>query len=341
MPDSFRSDLTRISLGANALDFRRHLGKISLLVLLLFGIAGCDSGKKSEQTENTSELSAPDTSAEENPVEKIRLVTVGGTVTETVFALGAGEDVVAADKSSVYPPEAAKLATLDLFRKVSAEAILSLKPTMVLATSGAKPDEAFELIEKAGVEVIRLDDEPTIDAMRTRAKVIGEALGRPEAAAKMNAELDKDLADAKRIADQCDSPAKTLFIYSRGPGMTFVGGTNTKASAMIELAGGTHVPDGIEGFKPMTAEAVLAAEPDVLLMSDSGLKSSGGIEGLRKLKGLGQTRAIKDERIVTMGDLELLGFGPRTGKVAAKLASSLCLDDSKPASKPDGEANSN
>ncbi|WP_168210510.1 heme/hemin ABC transporter substrate-binding protein [Persicimonas caeni] len=312
---------------------RKGLIWSACLVLLGAGMLGCDkSAPASEKgVEQGAEASAE--AAKENPVEepaeKQRIVSLGGTVTEIVYALGAGDAVVAVDKSSVYPEATEELRTLDLFRTVSAEAVLSHEPTLVVATDAANPDGAFERIEKAGVKVLRLTADETVDAAKARISKLGEALGKEGAAKELLATLDAELAEAKSVAEACDKPAKALFMYARGRGTTFVAGKDTSASRMIELAGATHVPGNIEGFKPMTAEAVLEANPDTVLMTGSGLKSMGGVEGLRGVKGLSETAAVEEGRVVTMGDLELLGFGPRTGQAAAKLAKKLCLDEAQ------------
>ncbi len=290
---------------------------IMLICLVVAGalFVGCESKESEAEDEGEAAEAPAEEPAEkaQEPAEKTRIVSLGGTVTEIVWALGAGDRVVAVDQSSVYPDETEELRTLDLFRTVSAEAVLSKEPTLVIATEGAKPDQAFERIEKAGIEVVRLTADESVEAAKARISKLGEVLGKQEEAEEVVASLDADLAKAKEAAESCKEPSKTLFMYARGRGTTFVAGKDTSAARMIALAGSTHVPSNVEGFKPMTAEAVLEANPDVVLMTDSGLKSMGGVEGLAGVKGLSETNAVEKERVVTMSDLELLGFGPRTG----------------------------
>lgn len=307
------------------------MSRVRLLCVVVAVIAtAMTSGCKEEAT--TTER-APKTDsepqAESESEAQRRIVSLGGTVTEIVYALGAGDEVVAVDKSSVYPAATEELRTLDLFRKVSAEAILSHEPTLVVATDASKPDKAYERIEGAGVDVVRLTSEETVDAAKERIRKLGEELGKEDAAKDLVAALDSDLEAASEAVAACDNHAKTLFMYARGRGTTFVAGKATSAARMIELAGATHVPGNIEGFKPMTAEAVLEANPDTVLMTGSGLKSMGGVDGLRGVKGLNETSAVEAGRVVTMSDLELLGFGPRTGRAVATLAEKLCLDEAQ------------
>lgn len=302
----------------------RAFPAFAMVLVLALVSTGCDRDRSNEASPDSS-ASAASAESEENG--STRIVSLGGTVTEIVYALGSGDDVVAVDASSVYPERTKEVRELDLFRDVSAEAVLSYDPTHVLATKEAKPPGAFERMEEAGVEVRRFASAETVESARARIRAVGDALGRSDEAAKLVEKLESDLEEAKKVASSCESPAETLFLYARGRGTTFVAGTGTSAERMIELAGSDHVPEAIEDFKPLAAEALVDTNPDVVLMTSSGLKSMGGISGLADVKGLSETPAITDERVVTMGDLELLGFGPRTGEVVAELSRSLCLSD--------------
>lgn len=265
-------------------------------------------------------------------------MSIGGVVSEVVFALGAGEQVVAADKSSVYPEAAEEVATLDLFRQVSAESIIAQEPDLVLVTEEAEPAEALEQVEAAGIKVVRISEEPGVEAARERITAVAQALDLEEEAAGLIEALDRDLERAAQRVESCEEAARALFLYARGPNTLMVAGEGTSVRSLIELAGGEPIPEGIEDFKPMSAEAVLEADPDVVLLSDSGLKSLGGLDGLRDMKGMGSTRAVKEGRVVTHDDLALLSFGPRLGEVARQLAEELCLDeDEDEAGRADGQ----
>lgn len=286
--------------------------------------AGCEK-PKAQAPESAAEETQPEGAADE-PAAARRLVTIGFSVTEVVFALGAGEQVVATDKSSVYPEEAAKVATLDLYRKISAEPIIAQDPALVLASEETQPKEALEKIRTAGIEVLEFSEEASVEATKARIQKVGDALGLGEKADALNTLLDRQLAEAAQKKDACAKPARTLFVYARGPNTVMVGGEGTAVTTLIALAGGESVHGDIDDFKPMTSEAIVGANPDVILMTDGGLQSLGGLEGVKKMKGLGDTEAVKHGRVVTYDDAALLGFGPRLGAVALELADALCLD---------------
>ena len=248
-----------------------------------------------------------------------RIVSAGGPITETIYALGAQDQLVAADISSVFPAEADKLPKVGYARQLASEGILSVNPTLVIASEDAGPSEVLAQIEKANVKVVRLSTEHTAEAAVKRVREIGELVGKKAEADALAEGMVADLKKASEQAAAAGSKPKVLFIYTRGPGVMNVSGTNTSANAMIELAGGVNAVTGYEGYKPLTAEAAVAAAPDVILVTTRGLESSGGVDEFLKQPGLSTTPAGQAKHVIAMDDLLLLGFGPRLGKAALEL----------------------
>jgi len=257
-------------------------------------------------------LAATPVDAESNA----RLVTLGASVTQIVHVLGESERIVGMDSTSSAVDLGREVEEVGFFRRVSAPGVLSLKPTRVIATEEAGPDSVFTSLEAAGIPVTRVPQATTVDEAAQRIEIIAETLGRKSRGAELVNELRAEVAKIERPA----TPPRVLFIYARGGGAVLVSGTNTSASAMIEIAGGEPAVKAFEGFKPLTPEAVIAAAPDVLLLTDGGLASLGGVEGVSGHAVLGQTPAAKAGRIIAMDDLRLLGFGPNLGEVAQELA---------------------
>jgi iron complex transport system substrate-binding protein len=252
--------------------------------------------------------------------EASRIVSVGGGVTEIVYALDFGADVVGVDTSSVYPETATKLPQVGYQRQLSAEGILSLKPTLVLASTDAGPPAALDQLRTAGVTVVSIPADATVAGASARVRAIAQALGVAERGEGIVQRLETDLASAKSLTARVQYKPKVLFIYARGAGTLNVSGTGTAADEMIRVAGAENAVTAYEGFKPFTAEAAVAAAADVLLLPARGLDSLGGPEGLLALPGIAMTPAGRAKRIVTMDDLYLLGFGPRTGLAVQELA---------------------
>ena len=237
--------------------------------------------------------------------------------------------MVGRDASSIYPAEAELLPNLGFTQALSAEGVLALEPTLVIGNQTAGPSEVLEQIRDAGVEVVIIDSPSTFDAMGLKIRAVGVALGieeRAEAfAAAAEARLDAVLADVAARNPEGDARPSVLFIYVRRGGLQLVAGEGSAAATIIEAAGGTDAGTaaGVVGFVPLTPEAVVAADPEVILVMDRGLAAIGGVPGLLKIPGVAQTRAGREQRFVSMEDLYLLGFGPRLPDALHDLATQL------------------
>jgi iron complex transport system substrate-binding protein len=254
-----------------------------------------------------------------------RLISLGGSITETVYALGLGGNVAAADSSSSYPPETAGLARVAYVRTLAAEGILSLNPSAIVATEEAGPPAALEQLRGAGVPLVMVPDPPTLEAPAKKISMLAAALGVPERGRVLLHVLEADLALLRQRVAAAGGRPRVLFLYVRAGGTQSAAGLDTQPGAMIEAAGGINAGAevGIVGYKPITAEAVVAARPDVLLAFTSGLEGIGGVEALLQIPGLAQSPAGQARRVVHMDDLYLGGMGPRTGKAALELAEKL------------------
>jgi iron complex transport system substrate-binding protein len=247
-----------------------------------------------------------------------RVVAVGGAVTEMVYALGAGTALVGADSTSVHPSEAARLPRVGYMRQLSAEGVLSLRPALVLATAEAGPPAVLEQIRGAGVRLERLHVRHSPDAVRENIRTIAAALGRDAAGDALLQRFDADWRTTRRRVAAMPARPRVLFVMAHG-GAPMVGGRDTAADAMLELAGAVNAASGITGYKPLTAEAALAAAPDVILVTDQALET-GGIDALLQRPGLALTPAGRAKRVATMDAVLLLGFGPRLPQAVDELA---------------------
>jgi iron complex transport system substrate-binding protein len=253
-----------------------------------------------------------------------RIITIGGAVTETVFALGHGAQVVAVDTSSVFPPEVARLPQVGYQRTIAAETVLSLSPDLVVASAEAGPPAALAQLRSAGIAVEIIPVAMTPEAAAVRIAAIGAAIGAQPAATELaNRVRSATKTAVARCCTGAPGPApKAILIYARGAGTMMVAGTETAGAAMLELAGARN-PVTFSGFKPLSAEALVEAAPDVIVIPSRGLATLGGEAGLLALPGVAATPAGRARRFVAMDDLLLLGFGPRLGEAVDELASRL------------------
>lgn len=281
-------------------------GRLLLVLLVALAIA---CGRSREEGGG-----APDTSA--------RLVTVGGAVTETVFALGAGADVVAVDTSSVYPEAATKLPKVGYQRTLGAEAVLALKPTLVLATGDVGPPAVVEQLRAAGLRVVVTTAEPSVAAARERITAVARAIGRDPV--PLLRQLDRELLETRALVERAQpSKPRAIVVYSRGNKAIHVLGRDTAGQAMLDLVGAENVATAIDGTKPAAPEAIAQVAPDVIVLPSRALDTLGGVEEFLTTPGIAETPAAKHRRVVAIDDLLLLGFGPRTGLGARELAEKL------------------
>ena len=283
-------------------------------LLLLLGVFGALASAQSYRV-----VDARGKVVEVRSVE--RIVSLDGITTEILFALGVGEKVVGRDDSSYDPPEAQRLPSVGYQFRLSAEGILSLKPTLVIGREDVRPKEVVEQLERAGVAVVLVPTEPSVEGAKAKIRTVAQAVGRVEQGEALVRALERDLLLLRAFQAQHAAKGKlrALFLYLRGPGTTFVCGEGSTPVGVMELAGLENAAKGIRECQPMTAESVVAARPEVIVVFKKGLESVGGLEGLLKLPGVAQTPAGQKRKVVAMDDLYLGSFGPRAGRAALDL----------------------
>lgn len=252
-----------------------------------------------------------------------RVVSIGGSLTEIVYALGAGSRLVAVDQTSLHPPEAQDLPDVGYLRALSAEPILSLAPDLVLVEADAGPPEVLTQLESAGVTVARMPDQPDIGGVQHKIREVAAALGLEskgaELASRVGGDHERVIAQVAKVKTQ----PRVMFVLSAGRGAPLVAGEGTSAESIISLAGGRNAISGFPDYRPLSPEAGVAASPDVILVTYRTMGLLGGIEELVTQPGIVGTPAADNRRIVAINGLLLLGFGPRTPEAVATLAEAL------------------
>jgi len=251
-----------------------------------------------------------------------RVVSVGGALTEIVYALGGEQTLVAVDTTSLFPEAALRLPKVGYMRQLSAEGVLSVRPTVVLATTEAGPANVLTQLRDAKVNIQTVSADHSFAELRNKVRVVAAALGREGAGKTLEAKLAQDMQDAESYVARQRSKPRVLFILSHS-GTPQVAGEGTAADAFIRMTGAVNALAGVQGYKPMTTEAVVAAQPDVILTTTQGVTAIGGIDKLWEQPGLGLTAAGKQKRAVAMDALYLLGFGPRLPMAVREAAARL------------------
>ncbi len=244
-----------------------------------------------------------------------RIVSLSGTLSEIIVALGHEANLVGVDVTSTYPPSLARLPKVGHTRQLSVEGILSLQPRRVLAMCKDLSPTLSQQLSAAQVEVICFEQAYSIAGSQGLVQEVADALGSANKGDSIAAAIAMTCADAPRLS----RPARILFIYARGAGTLMVAGQETPVDALIQLAGGRNAAQGFTDFQPLTAEALVQADPEIVLLFDSGLKSLGGPAGLMDLPGMAMTSAGRRQAFVAMDGLLLTGFGPRLAEALTQL----------------------
>jgi iron complex transport system substrate-binding protein len=249
------------------------------------------------------------------------IVSIGGTITEILYDLGAQDRIIARDSTSIFPQEAASKPDVGYMRALSAEGILGQKPDLILMEEGSGPPPVIEILKASQVPMAVIATPPDAGKIGQKIRDVGAAVGLSEEAEALAAETEQGLkALAMDVAKITGNKKKVLFVLSLSNGRIMAGGADTEAGAIIEMAGGINAAPTINGYKPMSDEAVIAAQPDVIL----AMTSTGGHaitpEKVFSLPSMQTTPASANKALVNMDGLLLLGFGPRTPQAARTLA---------------------
>ena len=239
-----------------------------------------------------------------------RIVSLGGALTEVVYLLGAQGQLVGTDTTSLFPEAALKTAKVGYMRQLSAEGLLSLKPDAVVGTTEAGPPVVLDQVRSAGVRVELVKADHSWDEVRRKVATVGRVTGREREAQALQADLDAQWSRVQQAVAIATRRPRALFILSHG-GSPMVAGTGTAADALIRFAGGVNAITQFAGYRPLTAEAMASAAPQVLLNSTQGIEALGGEAAFWQRPELPLTPAFGRKALVAMEASHLLGFGPR------------------------------
>ena len=252
------------------------------------------------------------------------VLSIGGSVTEIVAALGQQHRLRARDTTSSYPPDVTHLPDVGYMRSLSPEGVLSVGPSLILSEEGAGPPEALEVIRAADVGFVEVPDALSTEGILRKIEIIGTALGVPEQADGLATEVEAAMAAALTDAKRPEAKKKrVLFVLSTQGGKINASGAGTAADALIRMAGGVNAITDYEGYKQVTDEAVGMAAPDVILMMDRGGDHGVADDELFAMPAIKLTPAAQSRSVVRMDGLLMLGFGPRTAQAIRKLNDAL------------------
>jgi iron complex transport system substrate-binding protein len=252
-----------------------------------------------------------------------RIVAVGGSITEILYAIGREDRVVAVDSTSAYPPAALKdKPNVGYMRALSPEGVLGLNPSLVLALEGSGPPQTIAVLQAASVPFVVVPDRFTGDGMIEKIHTVALAAGAPTRGDCLAKVVQSDLDALASLRKGIAKPVRVVFVLSIANGRPMVAGRNTAAEGIIGLAGAVNAIEGYDGYKQVSDEAVVAAKPDVVLVMNRDSHPISADEVFAH-PAFALTPAGERKAFVAMGALYLLGFGPRTARAARDLSVAL------------------
>ena len=254
----------------------------------------------------------------------LRIVSLSKHLTEMVFALGKGHDLVACDLSSTYPDSAKLLKTVGYHRALSPESIIAMEPDLVIHSNDIGPDNVLPQITKAGLRIKAFGGANTIDSAKLLLKNLGTFFGEEKRADSIIKKMDEDISTAATTLKNLnitDTPTVMIIHFGRANNVYFVmSGRNGVGDKLIEAAGGKVSHYDAKGARQISAEAIAEANPDIIIATDFGFDQMGSMEKFATgVPGVSLTNAAKNKRIYRFEEHDLVYFGPRTGENIIKL----------------------
>ena len=283
--------------------------KLNTLALGLFALilSACNTGTKEKNGLLT---------------DSTKIVSLNGSVSEVLAGLGLEQQIVGTDITSNYPEALKAKPKIGHNKNINAEGVLALQPSLIIGIKKEVSPALIAQFKAARVKMLLVDQDYSVDGTKKLIHSLADSLQLTVKGDSLVKGLESDLAQLKPAA-ATDKKPRVLFIYARGTGTMMVGGTGTQVDKAIILAGAENAVTEFADYKPLTAEALVKANPDVILLFDSGLQSLGGATGLAKVQGVKETNAGKNNKIVSMDGELLSSFGPRLGIAVKELAAKI------------------
>ena len=245
-----------------------------------------------------------------------RTIAAGGSITEIMYALGLEDQIIAVDSSSYFPPQVQDKTQVGYFRRLSAEGVLSTRPTRLVAANGAGPDAALEQIRAAGVEVKMFTQEIyTLAAWKNYLLEIGRYFNAETAAQTIIDRVEHNLNELTAESNQ-KSVVFLMDVGDRGP---VAAGKNTVPDMLFHLAGFNNIVTEYEGFKPYSTEQLIKIQPEVVVMPSHVVEKMGGKKKICELEIMVMATTRHGCDVLVLDALLALGYGTRIDEAVSIL----------------------
>ena len=248
------------------------------------------------------------------------IVVAGGSITEIIYFLNLQNKLVGVDVTSNYPLNAKKLPSIGYIRNLSIEGLLSLKPNLILAEESIGPPIILKQLNKTSVEFRIIKNNYTIDGINEKFLCISKIL---DVEINNNIDYKKFVNNVKKLKSFVKNNNKEkkdilLILMMKGTS-PIIAGKNTSGHGFIKMIGQNNSMGKVSGWKPVSSEQILIANPNYIIVTKRALKDFTSIEKFLKLPGISSTKAAKNKNVFIKDGMSLLGYGPRTINVAKEI----------------------
>ena len=242
-----------------------------------------------------------------------RIITIGGSVTEIVFELGIGNQVVAVDQSSISPEKVTKLPQVGYIRMISSEGILSLNPDIILTTTDIGPQKVVDQLKKSGVDLYIYDSAYNLDGIIALVENISNDLDLKSKGAEIIQNIGKNNRKVEKIKKKITQNSKMVFFMNPSIGSFTAAGEDTKANYLIQYLGGENIfSNQFKKYSKVTKENIINLNPDIILAGSTRNNNEEEILSLFYEKDeFNSINAVENKNVIFINMGKYLTYGSK------------------------------
>lgn len=251
-----------------------------------------------------------------------RVVCVSKQINEFIYAIGAEGHLVARDLTSIFPLQITKLPSVGYHRALSAEGIISMRPSVFLTDGNVGPDAVLDRLRDVNIPIVVMNPGRSVDDAQRLLTRLGQYFHREDAAATVLAEWKRRMDGVQRDAGQWagqPGPRVLMIHFGQASNSYLALGNGGPAEQVLKWSGGENAIDKGGGMTRLTPELIAQAAPDVIIATDVGFDRFGSAEKFKELPGVDITPAGKSGRIYRVDETDLMYYGPRTPDAVARI----------------------
>jgi iron complex transport system substrate-binding protein len=248
-------------------------------------------------------LASPD-----NAAAQVRIVSLAPSVTETLFALGAGPEVVGVSQYCDYPPQVRDLPRVGSFLTPNLEAIIALRPTLVVGLELSSDVRQIRALNSMGYPVLLVSDD-SLQQIETSIEKVGARIDREDAAHRLVAQIRAQIATVQnRLANV--KPVRALMLVGHQPIVAV--GPDTYLDELMRIARADNIVEAVgEQWPHLSLEFIIAMRPEVILDGAMGTDPASSSDFWEKYPTI---PAVRDRRVYGYAEDPMLHAGPRVGQ---------------------------